>query len=164
MVSRLARITHANPSEFVGFDIELKKRNKPTNLIKLVVEKGGVIGLSVYPKIMRGGSNATLDNFCDMLEWTVDKFGINAVGFGTDYYTGYSEESIVWWRAGRWARESPLTIPNQFSPWPDWFQTPEDFTKLLEALSGRSFTDQAIALISGGNWLRLFRESFAPLV
>ena len=157
-------ITHANPSEFVGFDIELNQRNKPTDLIKLVVEKGGVIGLSVYPKIMRGGSNATLDNFCDMVEWTVDKFGINAVGFGTDYYTGYSEESIVWWRAGRWARESPLTIPNQFSPWPDWFQTPEDFTKLLEALSGRSFTDQDIELIAGGNWLRLFRESFVPLV
>ena len=36
---------------------------------------------------MRGGSNATLDNFCDMVEWTVDKFGINAVGFGTDLFT-----------------------------------------------------------------------------
>ena len=142
----------------------MNKRNKPTDLIKLVVEKGGVIGLSVYPKIMRGGSNSTLDNFCDMVEWTVDKFGINAVGFGTDYYTGYSEESIVWWRAGRWARESPLKLPNKFSAWPDWFQTPADFTKLLEALSDRSFTDQDIELIGGCNWLRLFRESFVPLV
>ena len=156
-------ITHANPSEFVGFDIELNRRNKPTELIKLVVEKGGVIGLSLYPKIMREGSNATLNDFCDMVEWTVEKFGIDAVGFGTDYYTGYSEESIVWWRAGRWARESPLKVPNKFSPWPDWFQSPGDFPGLLAGLRNRSFSDGDIAKIAGGNWLRLFRESFDPL-
>ena len=155
-------ITHANPSDYVGFDIELNRRNKPTDLIQLVVEKGGVIGLSLYPKIMRGGSNSTRQDFCDMVEWSVGKFGIDAVGFGTDYYTDYSEDAIAWWRAGRWARQSPLRSPNKLSPWPDWFRSPEDFPDLLKELGKRSFSESDIAKISGGNWLRLYKESFAP--
>ena len=156
-------ITHGNPSEFVGFDVELNKRNKPTDLIELVVEKGGVMGLSLYPKIMRGGSNSTLKGFCDMVEWSVEKFGIDAVAFGTDFYTGYGEESILWWRAGRWARESPLKVPNKFSPWPDWFQSPRDFHNILEELDRRSLNSVDIARICGGNWLRLFKNSFSPV-
>jgi microsomal dipeptidase-like Zn-dependent dipeptidase len=161
--ARPIAITHGNPSEFVGFDIELNKRNKPTDLIKLVVEKGGVLGLSLYPKIMRGGSNASLEDFCDMIEWSIEKFGIDAVAFGTDFYTDYSEDAILWWRAGRWARKSPLKAPNKFSPWPDWFKSPEDFPNIMEALEKRSLDSEDIAKIAGGNWLRLFRESFVSL-
>ena len=155
-------ITHANPSEFVGFDIELDRRNKPTELIRAVAQAGGVIGLSLYPKIMRGGSQATLDDFCNMFEWTVEHIGIDAVGFGTDYYTGYPVEAVDWWRAGRWARESPLKLPSTFTPWPDWFASPAAFPGVMAALRRRSFSEQDIAKIAGGNWLRLFGESFGP--
>ncbi len=156
-------ITHGNPSEFVGLDIELNRRNKPTDLIRAVSEAGGVIGLSMYPKIMRGGSKASLDDFCDMVEWTAEHMGIDAVGFGTDFYTGYPVEVLTWWRAGRWARESPLKAPSVFSPWPDWFPSPEAFPNVVVALKGRGFSGEDVAKIAGGNWLRLFRESFGPM-
>ena len=156
-------ITHGNPSEFVGLDIELNRRNKPTDLIRAVSEAGGVIGLSMYPKIMRGGSKASLDDFCDMVEWTAEHMGIDAVGFGTDFYTGHPVEVLTWWRAGRWARESPLKAPSVFSPWPDWFLSPEAFPNVVVALKGRGFSGEDVAKIAGGNWLRLFRESFGPM-
>jgi microsomal dipeptidase-like Zn-dependent dipeptidase len=104
----------------------------------------------------------TRNDFCDLIEWSVGKFPIDAVGFGTDYYTDYSEDAIAWWRAGRWARQSPLRSPNKLSSWPDWFRSPEDFPDLLEELGKRSFSESDIAKISGGNWLRLYKESFAP--
>lgn len=157
-------ITHANPSEFVGFDIELNRRNKPTDLIKAVAEAGGVIGLSLYPKIMHGGSESTLEDFCAMVEWSAERFGIDAVGFGSDFYTGYPVEQVTWWRAGRWARESPLKAPSAFSPWPAWFRSPEAFPNLLAALRARGFSSTDTAKIAGGNWLRLFRESFGPTI
>jgi microsomal dipeptidase-like Zn-dependent dipeptidase len=104
----------------------------------------------------------TRNDFCDMVEWSVGKFPIDAVGFGTDYYPDYSEDAIAWWRAGRWARQSPLRSPNKLSSWDDWFRSPEDFPDLLEELGKRSFSESDIAKISGGNWLRLYKESFAP--
>ena len=159
--TRPVSITHANPSEFVGTDIELNRRNKSTDLIKLLAERGGVLGLSMYPKIMRGGSDCSIDDFVDMISWTVERIGIDAVGFGTDFYTGWPESALMWWRAGRWARESAVPIRG-FSPWPHWFQSPEGFPGLLTHMEKRGFAAEEIHKIAGGNWLRLFRDSFAP--
>ncbi len=156
-------ITHGNPSAFVGPDIELNRRNKSTDLLKAVTEAGGVIGLSMYPKIMRGGSNATLDDFCDMVAWTAERIGIDAVALGTDFYTGYPVEIVTWWRAGRWARESPLKAPSEFSPWPDWFRSPADLPGVIDALRRRGFSEADVRKVAGGNWLRLFGDSFGPM-
>lgn len=158
---RPVAITHANPEVFVGTDIELKRRNKSTALIKLCAEKGGVIGLSNYPKILKGGSDCTLDGFVDMVDWTVQLVGPDHVGFGTDFYDGWPVSEIMWWRAGRWARESAVPIKG-FSAWPSWFQSPRDFPNLLEALAARGYSPEDVAKIAGGNWLRLFRDSFGP--
>lgn len=160
--SRPIAVTHANPSAFVGSDIELNRRNKSTELIKRLAERKGVIGLSMYPKIMRDGSNCTLDTFTEMVAWTVETIGIDAVGIGTDYYDGWPVSEIKWWRAGRWARESAVPIKG-FSHWPSWFQSPVDFPVLIEALEKRGFSSEEVAKIAGGNWLRLFRESFVPM-
>lgn len=154
-------ITHANPAAFVGTDIELSRRNKTTEMIRLCAERGGVIGLSNYPKILKGGSHCTLDTFVDMIDWTVQLVGPDHVGFGTDFYDGWPVSEIKWWRAGRWARESAVPIKG-FSDWPDWFQSPRDFPNILEALARRGYSQQDMAGIAGGNWLRLFRESFVP--
>ncbi len=159
--SRPIAVTHANPREFVGTDIELARRNKSTPLIRRLAETGGVIGLSMYPKIMRGGSDCSLETFLDMVAWTVDLVGVDAVGLGTDYYDGWPESVIKWWRAGRWSRESAIPITG-FSKWPSWFQSPTDFPALLDGLAGRGFSSTEVAKIAGDNWLRLFRESFRP--
>ena len=153
-------ITHANPSGWVGLDIELNRRNKSDDLVREVAGGGGVIGLSMYPKIMRGGESTTLEDFCELVEWTAERFGIDAVGFGSDYHTGHPPEAIIWWRAGRWARSSP--VAGALSKWPSWFDSPAKFPNVLEALKARGFSREELAKIAGGNWLRLFRESFGP--
>lgn len=161
--ARPIAITHANPQEFVGSDIELTRRNKSTALIRRVAETGGVIGLCNYPKIMKDGSKCTLDTFLDMISWTVDHFGIDAVGLGTDFYDGWPESQIKWWRAGRWARESAVPITG-FSPWPEWFKSSRDFPSLLEGMEKRGYSEVEISKIAGGNWLRVFGDGFKPAV
>ncbi|MBL8701253.1 MAG: membrane dipeptidase [Alphaproteobacteria bacterium] len=155
-------ITHANPSEFVGMEIELKRRNKSTPLIKALAKHGGVIGLSMYPRLMRGGSDSSLKTFCDMLCWTVDLVGVDHGGFGTDLYTGWPEAEIVWWRAGRFARQSPLAISPKFAEWPRWFRSPSDFPKAVEGLAKRGFSRAELDKIIGGNWMRLFGQTWSP--
>jgi membrane dipeptidase len=160
--TRPIAITHANPSDFVGKDIELNRRNKSTPMLKQLAKTGGVIGLSMYPKIMKGGSDCTLDTFLDMVAWTVDLMGIDAVGIGTDFYAGWPESEIKWWRAGRWARESAVPIKG-FSAWPDWFPSPVAFPNIIDGLERRGFNAGEVAKFAGGNWLRLFRDGFQPI-
>lgn len=154
-------ITHANPQEFVGTDIELNRRNKSSELIRKVAKRGGVIGLCNYPKIMKHGSDCTLDTFIDMIAWTVDLVGVDAVGLGTDFYDGWPESEIKWWRAGRWARESAVPIKG-FSDWPDWFTSSRDFPNILKGMQKRGFEADEIEKIAGGNWLRVFNDGFVP--
>lgn len=159
---RPVAITHANPTDFVGGEIELKRRTKSAAVIKNLAARRGVIGLSMYPRMTRGGSNSTLEDFCDMVAWTVDLAGIDAVGFGTDFYSGYPKSEIEWWRAGRWSRKSPISISEDLSKWPPWFQSPADFPNVIEALRKRRFTDAEVVKIASENWLRLFGETFVP--
>lgn len=161
MSSRPIAITHANPSEFVGTDIELNRRNKSTPLLKKLAETGGVLGLSMYPKIMKNASASTLESFLDMVCWSVDLMGVDAVGFGTDFYDGWPESQIKWWRAGRWARESAVPIKG-FSPWPAWFPSPVAFPAVVAGLASRGFSAEEVAKIAGGNWLRMFADGFEP--
>jgi microsomal dipeptidase-like Zn-dependent dipeptidase len=157
--SRPIAITHANPAEFVGPEVELNRRNKSTALLGALAESGGVVGLSMYPKIMRGGSAASLDTFIDMVKWTVDQIGIDAVGFGSDFYTGWPEDVLKWWRAGRWARESAIPLRG-FSSWPEWFRSPTAYPAIVKRLAKRGFSPDEVAKIAGGNWMRLFGDGF----
>lgn len=161
MSSRPVAVTHANPQEFVGTDIELNRRNKSSELLRRVADRGGVVGLSMYPKILKDGADCTLETFADMVAWTVDLIGVNAVAIGSDYYAGWPESVLKWWRAGRFSRESAVPITG-FSPWPAWFQSPADFPVLFAALEQRGFSADEVDRIAGGNWLRLFRDGFQP--
>lgn len=160
--TRPVAITHANPAEFVGTEIELNRRNKSTALLKRLAETGGVIGLSMYPKIMKAASGSTLDSFLDMVSWTADLIGVDHIGFGTDFYTGWPESELKWWRAGRWARQSAIPLKG-FSAWPEWFRSPVDFPGIVTGLEARGFSDGEVSKIVGDNWLRMFRDGFQPL-
>ncbi|MGW6459664.1 dipeptidase [Streptomyces sp. NPDC055078] len=156
-------ITHANPIEFVGDGVELNRRPKSTEVLRKLADRGGVVGLSPYVRMLRDGVDTSLDDFVDMILWTVERIGVEHVAFGTDFYTGYGKDTVKWWRVGRWGRESPIPIGDgPVVEWPSWFQSPEAFPGLLAALAERGLSTDEIALLSGGNWMRLFRQTFRP--
>ena len=153
-------LTHGNPREFVGLDVELPMRNRSTELINLLAERGGVIGLSMYPRLAPGGDKCTLELFCDMVAWTVDLVGINHVGIGSDLYLGHEPKVINWWRMGRWARES--AIPHSGLPtFPTWMDSPAKFGNIAEGLAKKGFSEDEQGLILGGNFLNLFDTIFS---
>lgn len=155
-------ITHANPLEFVGPDVELSRRPKSTAVLRELAQAGGVVGLSPYVRMLRNGVKTTEREFVEMISWTVEQLGIEHVALGTDFYTGYSVEAVKWWRMGRWGRESPVPI-DESAPvveWPNWFESPRAFPKLVETMMDSGFTAGDLDLVLGGNWLRLFGQVF----
>ena len=155
-------VTHANPLEFVGTDIELSRRPKSSTVLAELADAGGVVGLSPYVRMLKNGMRTTEQEFVDMIAWTVDRFGVEHVALGTDFYTGYDVEAIKWWRMGRWGRVSPVPI-DESQPvveWPAWFRSPEAFPTLVESMRRAGFTPADLDLVLGGNWLRLFGQVF----
>ncbi|MYY09122.1 dipeptidase [Streptomyces sp. SID4919] len=156
---RPVAVTHSNPRGFVGENVELAFRNKSDTVLKKAAESGGVVGLSMYPRIAPNGVDCTVAQFCDMIAYTVELIGVDHVGLGSDYYAGQGDEELHWWRQGRWSRKPmvPISGPVEF---PDWFAAGRGYADVQAELLRRGFTDSEVARISGGNWLRMFESGF----
>jgi membrane dipeptidase len=150
-------LTHGNPREFVGTSVELAMRNRSTKLITALTEAGGMIGLSMYPRIAPDGNNCTLKRFCEMVDWTASLVGVEHVGIGSDLYLGHEPDVLNWWRMGRWSRE--LAVPISGLPvFPDWMRTPAQFSGIKDGLRAQGFDDAECGAILGGNFMRLFEK------
>jgi len=158
-------ITHANPREFVGSPVYGAGRLKTTEALKALASRGGVLGLTPNRNMTQHGAATTLEQFGDMVAWTVNKIGVDAVAIGTDYCPGHPRSVRTWWRYARWSRESAPAEQMKVAPhegWSDWIKTPAGVPNLIPELARRGFSQDEIAKMMGGNWMRLFAETFVP--
>lgn len=150
---RPVAITHGNPD----WVFDYKKRNKSKEILTKLKENNGMIGLTVFPRLMNG-DKSTIDDFCKLVSETVDLMGIDKVGIGTDLTLNKTAEDNKWVRMGRWALSPEdsfgATASNEFTwpKWPSWFSGPADFPTLAEGLYKAGFNEKDIISIMGKNW------------
>jgi len=163
--ARPVAITHANPREFVGSPVYGSGRLKTTEEIVALARRGGVLGLTPNRNMTQHGAATTLEQFGDMVCWTVDKLGIDAVALGTDYCPGHPKQVRTWWRYARWSRESAPAEQMQVAPhegWSPWMTTQAGLHNVARELQRRGFDEASIDKVMGGNWMRLFEQTFQP--
>lgn len=159
--SRPIAITHANPASW-----HPALRNKSETVLRALAESGGMLGFSIYPHHLAGGSACTLDSFCEMVARTADVMGIGAIGIGTDLCQDQPDSVVEWMRVGRWTKsidygEGSASAPG-FPPMPDWYATNEDFSQISDGLRRIGLSDADVRAVMGENWLRFFETSFGP--
>lgn len=161
--ARPVAITHGNPREFVGTSGFGTHRLRSTEAIKALATRRGVIGLSPNPHMLRRREQTTIREFCDMVHWTLDRVGVEHVGIGSDYCPGHPPGTRRNWRYGLWSRdEIKQVIAEPGEAWQDWMKTAADFQVLREGLEASGLKTEDVDRIMGGNFLRLFGESFIP--
>jgi len=72
-------ITHANPSFW-----HPAKRNKSSDLLKILSDSGGILGLSLYPHHLKNNTDCTLESFCEMVAKTSEIMNVKQIGIGSD--------------------------------------------------------------------------------
>ncbi len=159
--TRPIAITHANPHVW-----HPALRNKHDEVIRAVTENGGMFGFSIYPHHLRGGPDCTLQDFCEMIARTAEKFGTAHLGLGTDLCQDQPDSVVEWMRVGRWTKqidygEGSANNPG-FPPMPDWFKDNRDFGNIAAGLRAAGMDEAEVAGIMGGNWYRFYRDSFGP--
>lgn len=154
-------ITHANPHAWMP-----ALRNKSDIVLKALAESGGMLGLSLYPHHLRGKSDCTLEDFCAMVERTVELMGVERVAIGSDLCQDHGDEVVEWMRNGRWTRDLDYGEGSKdAATWPapvTWFSSNLDFRGIAEGLEQRGFPTDAVDKIMGLNWLDFFERSFGP--
>ncbi len=156
--ARPVAITHANPSWWHNVP-----RNKSDDVLKALAARGGVLGLSLYPHHLAGGSNCTLDSFTAMVAELASRIGADHIGIGSDLCQDQPDSVVEWMRNGRWTKnQTNIGLGKAvFPPQPTWFRDNRDFGNIREGLAARGFSAAEVDKIMGGNWYRFFSQSFS---
>ena len=156
---RPVAITHANPSSF-----EPALRNKSDTVLKALGQSGGMLGFSLYPFHLQGGSDCSLQEFCNMVSDTASLIGIDHIGIGSDLCQDQPDSVVTWMRNGRWSKVTDYgegTASNSGWPaQPEWFGNATHFGNIINGLEQAGLMREDIEKIMGLNWLRFFRKSF----
>ena len=155
-------ITHANPSDW-----HQALRNKSDTVLEELARAGGMLGLSLYPHHLKGGSACTLDEFCAMAARTAELIGVDHLGIGSDLCQNQPDSVVEWMRTGRWTKEIDFGEGSRerpgFPPQPSWFKDNRDLANIAAGLAKAGFNQDDVAKIMGGNWLAFFDKSFGKL-
>ena len=149
-------ITHANPSFW-----HAAKRNKSTDLLKMLSDSGGMLGLSLYPHHLKENTNCTLDSFCEMVAKTADLIGVKNIGIGSDLCLNQPDSVVEWMRNGTWTKaknygEGSKNKPG-FPKQPDWFVDARGFNSLEKGLKNIGFSIDEVNDILGNNWFNFYK-------
>ena len=125
-----------------------KSQNLSDREIRGMADNGGVVAVHFGSGlVVSGGRQATIDDLLAQIEHVSNVGGIDCVGLGPDYFQ-YADFPL-----GR------NVMRNQGNPPMPWTKNLEDSSKLpnlTRALVERSFGDEDILKILGGNLLRVF--------
>ena len=150
-------ITHANPSFW-----HAAKRNKSNNLLKVLSDSGGMLGLSLYPHHLKDNTNCSLESFCEMAARTSEVMGVKNIGIGSDLCLNQPNKIVEWMRNGTWSRnknygEGSKNKPG-FPKQPDWFQDSRGFLNLERGLKKVGFSEIETDGILGNNWYNFYKN------
>ena len=146
--------THANARAFYEHP-----RNKTDDALRLIAEKGGVIGATAWPLFLRNGWESSLSDYIDAIDDMVERVGIDHVGMGTDYTQGQTKEWFDWLISQQGTKPSPRRSQYPDLPYhPEGLETPDKMPSIAAELMGRGYGEADIKKVLGGNWMRLFQQ------
>ena len=150
-------ITHANPSFW-----HAAKRNKSSDLLKILSDSGGILGLSLYPHHLKNNTNCTLESFCEMVAKTAEIMDVTKIGIGSDLCLDHPDTVVEWMRNGSWSKtknfgEGSKNKPG-FPKQPDWFLDARGFLNIEKGLKKVGFSDIETHGILGNNWYNFYKS------
>ena len=144
--------THVCPAA-----LQAHRRNRSDEELRLVAERGGMIGVTPFPWFLR---EPTLDAYLDAVEHVICVAGEEHVGIGTDFTEGHGDSFLEWIMRdkgyGRLLTTTPLADLGVVMP--DGIARLADWPNLTAAMETRGWTEQRILRLLGDNWMRFLGE------
>jgi len=149
-------ITHANPSFW-----HPAKRNKSNELLKILSDNKGMLGLSLYPHHLKDGTDCSLESFCEMTAKTAEIMGAEKIGIGSDLCLKQPDTIVEWMRNGTWTKSKNFGEGSKNKPGfpqqPDWFLDARGFDNLEVGLKKVGFSESEVNGILGNNWFNFYK-------
>jgi membrane dipeptidase len=134
-------------------------RNKSDDQLRFIADHGGFIGVTMFPPFLKRGTDATVDDYVEALDYVINLVGEDCVGIGTDFTQGYGKEFFDWLThdKGDHRRLTEFgTVSN-----PLGIRTIGEFPNLTAAMEKAGWSESRMRKVLGQNWLRVFGDVWA---
>lgn len=129
--------------------IPKNKRLKSDELIKALVEKGGILGVCGIPNYLAQTKRQGIKNVLDHIDYIVNLVGVDYVALGTDIIFGHHAADPVHYY---YLRNMGLEVAAEYM---EGIESVEEWPNIIRGLVARGYSDQEIEKIIGGNTLRV---------
>jgi membrane dipeptidase len=131
-------------------------RNLHDDVIKLLGENGGVIGIHCLPAFLTNDSRASLNDIVKHLEYISSLVGVDHLAVGPDLLENWPKEKYdSIWGIGQDLGNHLISFD-----YPEGFESIAKIPSLGQALLEHGFSHQDVGKIFGKNVLRVFKESW----
>lgn len=150
-------VTHCLPSTLRDVP-----RNKPDEIFKACAEKGGVIGTSLFAPGLAKGNDATLSDVVDVIEYQIDLVGEDHCAIGTDFNHNRARPGpwLLWANKDKGSGRTLTEFGSAKIIKPEGLRTNDEFPNLTDEMVRRGWSHDRITKILGGNWMRLFAQTW----
>lgn len=142
--------THCCPAA-----LKAHPRNKTDELLRLIADHDGFVGVTLYPWFLARGDDSTIDDYVDAIEYTMNLVGEDHVGFGTDFTQEQGPMFLDWLGHDKgYARQTHGYSEPVF---PRGLARISEIPNLTDALLKRGWPEERVLKIIGGNWHRFLK-------
>ncbi|MDP0928911.1 dipeptidase [Paracoccus onubensis] len=128
-------------------------RNKSDEELRYIVDKGGFVGVTMFPPFLARGTNSTISDYVDAMDYVINLVGEDAVGIGTDFTQGYDTEFFDWITHDKGFGRKLTSFGEIVNP--EGFRQLRDFPNIADAMAQAGWTETKIEKVLGLNWINL---------
>jgi membrane dipeptidase len=143
--------THCLPAA-----LKAHPRNKTDDQLRFIAARGGFVGVTMFPPFLRRGTESTVDDYVEAIEYVIGLCGEDQVGFGTDFTQGYGREFFDWITHDKGYARKLTEFGDIVNP--AGMREIGDYPNLTAAMEKRGWKESRIRKVMGENWVRLLKE------
>ena len=143
--------THCLPS-----GLKEHQRNKSDGQLKFIADQGGFIGVTMFPAFLRRGTESTVDDYVEAMDYVINLVGEECVGFGTDFTQDQSQAWFDWLVHDKGDGRELTAFGEIINP--KGIRTIGEFPNLTQALLDHGLSEPVVRKIMGENWVRVLKD------
>lgn len=132
------------------------KRNKSDEQLRFIADKGGFVGVTMFPPFLKKGPAATVADYVEAMDYVINIVGEDVVGVGTDFTQGYGQPFFDWITHDKGFGRKLTDFGAVINP--EGFREIGDFPNLTAAMEKAGWSTTRIEKVMGGNWLQLLKD------
>jgi membrane dipeptidase len=131
-------------------------RNKSDEEIRFIADRGGFVGVTMFPPFLARGNDATIDDYVEAIDYVAHIAGEDNVGIGTDFTQDQERSFFEWLCHDKGYARRLVDFSDVVNPL--GLRRLGEFPNLTGAMQRAGWSERRIRKIMGENWIRLLRE------